>query len=119
MTQYTITEVANIMNINSKTLIEEVNDYENSNGFNVSMVAQKVLPIGTVNINNKRYFFGYECEDYCKNDDKLFNHIVLAEQCVTIKYVVNNSPQEQQVLMALQIDNEFVKRHGINIIWQN
>lgn len=117
MTQYTVKEVATIMGMSTATLIAEVDFYEVTNDTMLSMVTEKVMPIGTVNINNKQYFFGYACEDYCKNDDRMFANIMLGKQCVTTKFVVNTSPKEQQVVMAMQIDNDYVQRHNIDIIW--
>ena len=105
------------MGMTTATLVEDINFYEQTNDKSLSMVTEKVMPIGTVNINNKQYFFGYACEDYCKNDDRMSSRIMLAEQCVTTKYVVNQSPREQQVVMALHIDNDYVQRHNIDIIW--
>lgn len=117
MIQYTLTEVASIMGMTTATLVAEATYAEETNDTMLSMVTEKVMPIGTVNINNKQYFFGYSCEDYCKNDDKMLSNIMLGKQCVTTKFVVNDSPKEQQVIMAMHIDNDYVKRHNIDIIW--
>lgn len=117
MTQYTLTEVATLMNINTNTLIQEVDDYENSMLFDISMVSDMVVPIGTVNINNKQYYFGYECEEYCKDENRFFNHIVLSEHCSNTKWNMNNSTNEEQVVMAMHIDEGFHKRYGQHIIW--
>lgn len=117
MTQYTLTEVATLMNINTNTLIQEVDDYENSMLFGISMVSDMVVPIGTVNINNKQYYFGYECEEYCKDENRFFNHIVLSEHCSNTKWNMNDSTNEEQVVMAMHIDEGFHKRYGQHIIW--
>lgn len=119
MIQYTVTEVATIIGISTNTLINEVEDYENSMLFDISMVADMVVPIGTVNINNKQYYFGYECEEYCKDENRFFNHIVLSEHCTNTSWHMNDSPREQQVVMALHIDHNFMQKYGHNIIWSH
>lgn len=117
MTQYTLTEVAALMGINTNTLIQEVEDYENTNLFDISMVSDMVMPIGTVNIGNKQYYFGYECEAYCKDENRIFNHIVLSKHCTNTSWHMNDSPREQQVVMDLHIDHNFMQKYGHNIIW--
>lgn len=119
MTQYTVTEVAAIMNISTNTLIKEVEDYESTMLFDISMVSNMVVPIGTVNVNNKQYYFGYECEPYCKDENRFFNHIVLSEHCTNTEWHMNDSPQEQQMVMALHIDHDFQQRYGKYIIWSH
>lgn len=119
MTQYTLSEVASLMNINTNTLVQEVEDYENNMLPNIGMITDMVVPIGTININNKQYYFGYECEPYCKDENRIFNHIVLSEHCSNTKWHMNDSPREQQVVMALHIDHDFQQRYGNYIIWSH
>lgn len=119
MTQYTLSEVASLMNINTNTLVQEVEDYENNMLPNIGMITDMVVPIGTINVNNKQYYFGYECEPYCKDENRIFNHIVLSEHCSNTKWHMNDSPREQQVVMALHIDHDFQQRYGNYIIWSH
>lgn len=119
MTQYTLSEVASLMNINTNALVQEVEDYENNMLPNIGMITDMVVPIGTINVNNKQYYFGYECEPYCKDENRIFNHIVLSEHCSNTKWHMNDSPREQQVVMALHIDHDFQQRYGNYIIWSH
>lgn len=119
MTQYTLSEVASLMNINTNTLVQEVEDYENNMLPNIGMITDMVVPIGTINVNNKQYYFGYECEPYCKDENRIFNHIVLSEHCSNTKWHMNDSPREQQVVMSLHIDHDFQQRYGNYIIWSH